>query len=90
MWECVWGGAGKVMTGGQKKDRPSRAGFKVRTNFSILSGGNTARSLHRNGVNVALGDASVRYVSNLVDQDAWGYALAIADRNAIDLPTGRR
>ena len=49
-------------------------------------GGHTARSIHNNGVNVCLGDASVRFVGDTIDQDVWGNAISIADRKTTELP----
>jgi len=49
-------------------------------------GGKCARSEHNGGVNVALGDASVRFVNNLVDFEVWLGALGIKEGLSEFLP----
>jgi prepilin-type N-terminal cleavage/methylation domain-containing protein len=41
------------------------------------SGGNAARSFHPGGVNVGLGDGSIRFVSETVDMWAWFFSMTI-------------
>ncbi|MBN9122884.1 MAG: DUF1559 domain-containing protein [Planctomycetes bacterium] len=45
----------------------------------------SARSKHTNGVNVALGDASVRFVSNNIDPNVWLWVGPISDGKVITL-----
>ncbi|MBN9118800.1 MAG: DUF1559 domain-containing protein [Planctomycetes bacterium] len=45
----------------------------------------SARSKHTNGVDVALGDASVRFVSNSIDPNVWLWAGPINDGKVITL-----
>ena len=47
------------------------------------TGGTAARSEHPGGVNVVLGDASVRFVSDTIEKLTWFYAMSIMDGNAI-------
>jgi prepilin-type N-terminal cleavage/methylation domain-containing protein len=49
-------------------------------------GGHVARSGHRDGVNVALADASVRFVINSVDAGPWGAALSMMGGEGQQLP----
>jgi len=44
------------------------------------AGGNGARSYHPNGVNCALADGSIRFVTNNVDRFIWRGAITIANR----------
>ena len=45
------------------------------------AGMSTARSLHSNGVNVAMGDGSVRFVANQISRSVW---IAIGSRNGAE------
>ena len=45
-----------------------------------------ARSRHTGGVNVSMADASVRWVSDAIDQRTWGLMLSRADNQAYVLP----
>ncbi|MDO5553567.1 MAG: DUF1559 domain-containing protein [Planctomycetia bacterium] len=45
----------------------------------------TARSYHSGGVNAALGDGSVRFVSNTVEHKIWCYSLIGADGQSVNL-----
>lgn len=49
------------------------------------NGGQGARSYHPGGVTMAMGDASVRFISSTVDQQAYLNAMAIADGQATNL-----
>ena len=49
-------------------------------------GGKCARSEHVDGVNVALGDASVKFVIEKVEPDVWLEALGIRDGGSRELP----
>jgi hypothetical protein len=43
----------------------------------------TARSMHRGGVHVTLGDGSGRFISDSIDVDVWGKLLAIDDGKVV-------
>lgn len=46
-------------------------------------GGNAARSEHPGGVNMGLGDASVRFVSETIDRITYRNAMSIMDKNTL-------
>ena len=45
-----------------------------------------ARSQHPGGVQVTLGDGSVRFVSETIDFDVWKFSGGIRDKQVVQLP----
>ena len=87
-WDCCWGGT----PCGTNETAPKGSYNRHGENDDIFDpnqvgwGGNTVRSIHPQGANVLLGDASVRFIMQSVDHVAWSNAFSIADRQNTALP----
>jgi hypothetical protein len=72
------GWIGRVGRGG-KADAPNRVSYHYEQAM-------TARSFHTGGVNVAIGDGSVRFVGDTIQRAVWLAASASIDGQAVTLP----
>jgi prepilin-type processing-associated H-X9-DG protein len=69
-----WGGAIASVEAGQPTGG-NIAGFQVQPNPSNYGDGNRGISFHTNGINVGLGDGSVRFVSANITPRTWWAAM---------------
>lgn len=70
------------------RDRPGRCeAANDDRNLRCIAGDNrpfqTARSKHSNGVQVVMGDASIKFINNNIDIDTWRRVLAQADGQVV-------
>jgi prepilin-type processing-associated H-X9-DG protein len=75
-----------LVSGFQTICPPNSSSVAGRTWSDVTSGVVSATSFHPGGVNVTMGDGSVRFVSDTIQRSAWLVASASYDGQAITLP----
>jgi prepilin-type N-terminal cleavage/methylation domain-containing protein/prepilin-type processing-associated H-X9-DG protein len=60
----------------------SRDGMGCLNDGTLMTSG-MSRSLHTGGVNACMGDGSVRFVKNSIDEQTWGFLISKADGQVI-------
>jgi prepilin-type N-terminal cleavage/methylation domain-containing protein len=60
----------------------SHFGMGCIKNGNLMTSG-MSRSLHPNGVNACLGDGSVRFISNSINEQTWGFLISKADGQVV-------